>query len=57
MGKGVQKAVDNVNSVIAPALVGMNVFDQLLVDKTTVTLDGSKIKRCWGPMRWVFLWR
>ena len=48
MGKGVQKAVDNVNSVIAPALVGMNVFDQLLVDKTMITLDGSENKTVLG---------
>jgi len=48
MGKGVQKAVDNVNSVIAPALVGMSVFDQLLVDKTMITLDGSENKTVLG---------
>ena len=48
MGKGVQKAVDNVNSVISPALNGMNLFDQLLVDKTMITLDGSENKNVLG---------
>ena len=33
LGKGVQKAVDNVNDIIAPEIVGMNVFDQA-IDKT-----------------------
>ena len=36
MGKGVQKAVQNVNKVIAPALIGMEVTDQRLVDKTLI---------------------
>jgi enolase len=47
-GKGVQKAVENVNQVIAPALVGMNVFDQLLIDQTMIMLDGSDNKKVLG---------
>ena len=44
MGKGVQKAVQNVNKVIAPALIGMEVTDQRLVDKTLIELDGTPNK-------------
>ena len=33
LGKGVLKAVDNVNDVIAPELIGMNVFDQIGIDR------------------------
>jgi enolase len=41
MGKGVLKAVDNVNSVLANELVGFSVFDQNLIDKTMQELDGT----------------
>ena len=44
LGKGVQKAVDNVNDIIAPEIVGMNVFDQALIDKTMIDLDGTPNK-------------
>jgi len=44
LGKGVEKAVRNVNSVIAPALVGMDPTDQRLIDKTLIELDGSPNK-------------
>lgn len=43
-GKGVLKAVDNVNDVIAPKIIGMNVFDQPLIDKTMIDLDGTPNK-------------
>ena len=43
-GKGVLKAVDNVNSTIAPKVIGMNVFDQTLIDKTMIDLDGTPNK-------------
>ncbi|SKA73054.1 enolase [Clostridium sp. USBA 49] len=43
-GKGVLKAVDNVNNIIAPELIGMNVFDQVAIDKTMLELDGTKNK-------------
>ncbi|SEG08185.1 enolase [Caloramator fervidus] len=43
-GKGVLKAVDNVNNVIAPELIGMNVFDQTLIDKMLIELDGTENK-------------
>lgn len=44
MGKGVLKAVENVNEKIAEAIVGMTVFDQELIDKTMIELDGTKNK-------------
>jgi enolase 1/2/3 len=43
-GKGVEKAVQNVNRVIAPALEGMEATDQRLVDKTLVELDNTPNK-------------
>ena len=44
LGKGVLKAVANVNEKIAPALVGMNVLDQRLIDSTMLKLDGTPTK-------------
>ncbi|MEE8127913.1 MAG: phosphopyruvate hydratase [Nitrospinaceae bacterium] len=44
MGKGVQKAVKNVNTKIAPELVGIEVTEQALVDKLLIEIDGSKNK-------------
>jgi len=44
LGKGVLKAVDNVNKVIAPALVGMFATNQVSVDKMMLALDGTKTK-------------
>ena len=44
MGKGVQKAVANVNNVIAPALVGMSALDQIAVDEKMLELDGTSTK-------------
>ena len=44
MGKGVLKAVGNVNDVIAPEIVGLNVFDQILIDRTMIALDGTPNK-------------
>ena len=44
MGKGVLKAVDNVNSIIAPELLGVSVFEQNLIDQIMIDLDGTKNK-------------
>ncbi len=44
MGKGVTKAVANVNDRITPNLVGMSVFDQLAIDKAMLDLDGTPNK-------------
>lgn len=44
MGKGVKKAVTNINSVIAPALMGQKATNQLSVDSVLTTLDTSENK-------------
>lgn len=44
MGKGVLKAVANVNDVIAPALKGFDVFEQNAIDKIMIDLDGTENK-------------
>lgn len=43
-GKGVLKAVDNVNEIIAPALIGMLALDQRGIDAKLLELDGTKTK-------------
>jgi enolase len=43
-GKGVLKAVRNVNEIIAPALQGFDALDQAEVDKALIELDGTKTK-------------
>lgn len=43
-GKGVLKAVSNVNNIIAPALIGLNVFNQEVLDGIMLDLDGTKNK-------------
>ncbi|MCI9084624.1 MAG: phosphopyruvate hydratase [Bacilli bacterium] len=44
MGKGVLKAVNNVNKIIKPALLGLDVNNQELIDKTMIELDGTQTK-------------
>jgi len=44
LGKGVLKAVENVNEVIAPALIGMSVLEQRTIDKKMIEMDGTKTK-------------
>ncbi|WP_273016633.1 phosphopyruvate hydratase [Leeuwenhoekiella blandensis] len=44
MGKGVLKAVENVNAVIAQELLGVSVFEQNLIDQTMIDLDGTPNK-------------
>lgn len=44
LGKSVEKAVNNVNTVIADAVIGMNVFDQIAIDETMIKLDGTPNK-------------
>ena len=43
-GKGVTKAVDNVNNVIAEAIIGYDVRDQMAIDKAMIALDGTPNK-------------
>ncbi len=47
-GKGVTKAVENVNGPICEALIGMNVLDQIRIDQTMITLDGTENKNRLG---------
>jgi len=43
-GKGVLKAIENINRIIAPALLGMSALDQRAIDKKMIALDGTKTK-------------
>jgi len=44
LGRGVRKAVENVNKKIAPALAGVDALDQLTVDRIMLELDGTETK-------------
>jgi enolase len=44
LGRGVKKAVENINKKIAPNLVGLDVMDQVLIDRTLIDLDGTPDK-------------
>ena len=44
LGKGVQKAVDNVNNIIAEAIIGFDVREQMAIDKLMIELDGTPNK-------------
>lgn len=44
LGKGVQKAVENVNDIIAPEIIGMDATDQVSLDETLLKLDGTPNK-------------
>ncbi len=48
LGKGVLKAVKNVNEVIAPELLGYEATDQVGIDKTLIALDGTETKKKLG---------
>jgi enolase 1/2/3 len=47
-GKGVQKAVENINERIAPALIGSNVTDQREIDRKMIEIDGTENKAALG---------
>lgn len=44
LGKGVQKAVENVNTKIAEEIIGFSIFDQNLIDRIMIELDGTPNK-------------
>jgi enolase len=44
LGKGVTKAVDNVNKLIGPELVGMDALEQVAIDMKMIEIDGTKTK-------------
>ena len=48
MGKGVSKAVENVNTIIAHELLGASVFDQNMIDQAMIDLDGTSNKSILG---------
>jgi len=48
LGKGVAKAVANVNNLIAPELVGCNSLDQIAIDKMMIQIDGTPTKKKLG---------
>ena len=47
-GKGVKKAVDNVNKIIFPSLIGMNALEQTKIDRKLIELDGTENKKILG---------
>lgn len=44
MGKGVSKAVGNISKLISPKVLGMEAFDQVMVDRAMIEMDGTKTK-------------
>ncbi|WP_127533430.1 phosphopyruvate hydratase [Paenibacillus kobensis] len=44
LGKGVIKAVDNVNSIIAPEIIGLDALDQVAIDRKMIEIDGTENK-------------
>lgn len=48
MGKGVLQAVDNVNTILAEEIIGLDVFDQAYIDSLMIELDGSPNKAKFG---------
>ena len=44
LGKGVTKAVDNVNTIIAPEIIGLDALDQVAIDRKMIALDGTHNK-------------
>ena len=68
LGKGVTKAVENINTVIADAVIGMDASDIYAIDKAMIDADGTKDKSSWAqtpfwpfpslpaallPLRWI----
>ena len=48
LGKGVLRAVENVNTEIAESIIGLDVFEQAFIDKTLIELDGTENKSRMG---------
>ena len=48
LGKGVLTAVENVNKIIAPEIIGMDADDQVGIDKVLLELDGTPFKKKLG---------
>ena len=57
LGKGTLNAVDNVNTLIAPGLIGLDAADQSGIDRFLIELDGTDNKVNWVPtLFWAYLW-
>ena len=59
LGKGVTKAVENINTVIADAVIGMDASDIYAIDKAMIDADGTKDKEVMGNLNtqsWEELW-
>ena len=54
-GKGVLKAVENVNTIIRDKVIGMDAYDQRKIDETLITLDGTPIKVSLELMQYLVL--
>jgi len=48
MGKGVQNAVNNINTELADAVIGMSAYEQAAIDNTMIELDGTETKERLG---------
>lgn len=48
LGKGVQKAIDNVNNIIAEQIIGLDALEQVVIDRTMIKLDGTDNKSTLG---------
>jgi len=48
-GKGVLKAVENVNTEISEAVLGLDASEQAFLDKTLIDMDGTENKSAWAP--------
>ena len=44
LGKGVQKAIDNVNNIISPEIQGLDALEQVDIDRTMIDMDGTENK-------------
>ena len=50
LGRGVLKAVENVNRIIAPKIIGLDATNQILIDQIMINLDGTPNKGKLGAM-------
>ena len=55
MGKGVEKAVENINMSIAEALLGEDAREQVAIDQRMIELDGTPNKKNLSTFKWNFL--
>ena len=51
LGKGVLKAVNNINTKLADFLIGMDSGNQFEIDRALINLDGTAAKRCSGSLQ------